>query len=100
MQVPLDFLSVPRLVLAAGLALSAGVVVAAVSSPAPAQEEFLSVDANGDGFATLEEAVAALITTEAFDAADQNHDGKLDLAEYLAARQEQGPLSEDAKASH
>lgn len=100
MQAPIDFLSVPRLVLAVALVLSAGAAVAAVSGPAPNQEEFLSVDANGDGFATLEEAVAALITTEAFDAADQNHDGKLDLAEYLAARQGQAPLSEGAKASH
>jgi len=58
--------------------------------PAIAQEtDFATVDANGDGQVTLDEAVAAGWdwSTEDFQAADTNGDGTLDADEFAAATQ-------------
>lgn len=61
------------------------VTVAALPAETGAAESFKGLDANGDGYATAEEASAAHIGAEDFAAADRNRDGRLDVEEYLAA---------------
>lgn len=72
-----------KALLVATLALLAGGAQAAVDGAA--MENFKKMDADGDGFVTAREAVSALITTEAFQAADVDKDGKLNTDEYAAA---------------
>lgn len=67
----------------AALAWGMGNVHAAVEIKAP--ESFLKLDTDGDGYVSAREAVTAMITTESFDAADKDHDGRLNPDEFLAA---------------
>jgi Ca2+-binding EF-hand superfamily protein len=46
---------------------------------------FGKLDANGDGYVTVEEA-AGKISPEVFANADADHDGKLSLVEFVAAK--------------
>ena len=46
---------------------------------------FSKLDENGDGYVSVEEAVGK-ITPSSFSKADTDHDGKLSLAEFKAAK--------------
>jgi hypothetical protein len=49
---------------------------------------FESVDLDKDGFVTAEEAFVIGVSQEKFDAADGDHDGKLDSTEYSIVESE------------
>lgn len=81
----------PVRTLVAALSLLAAACSPAVSEP-DAEREFAALDANGDGFVSLQEAGGAPEVEKRFPLADRNHDGKLDLAEFrdlVAARDRQ-----------
>lgn len=59
--------------------------VASAAVASQAAESFKTMDANGDGFASVDEAYAVHISADAFVAADSNKDGKLDADEYAAS---------------
>lgn len=65
------------------LAWGMGTVQAADDTKAP--DSFMKLDSDGDGFVSAREAVSARITTAVFDAADRDHDGKLNVDEFIAA---------------
>ena len=48
-------------------------------------DKFRSMDANGDGFVSREEAHAVPGFQDAFDEADENRDGRLDADEFVKA---------------
>jgi Ca2+-binding EF-hand superfamily protein len=80
---------VPFIVIFAALAWSATTVHAEeMKAQADKAKNTLSLfsklDANEDGYVTIEEA-AGQISPETFSAADKNHDGKLDVSEFKAS---------------
>src|SRR2546421_11204730 len=60
---------------------------------------FAKLDANKDGYITKIEAASDTALARDFDKFDLNHDGKLNRAEYLAARAKEDPGSLAAKAT-
>jgi Ca2+-binding EF-hand superfamily protein len=56
-------------------------------APGPGRPDRPTLDANGDGIVTREEAKAYPRLTADFDAADANKDGQLDAAELQAHRE-------------
>lgn len=67
--------------MALGLALALFAVSAFAAMP-----QFESLDANGDGQISLEEAKASDSLMAVFQTADKNQDGQLDKTEYDAVR--------------
>jgi len=57
----------------------------AVQAQAPSSERFRLLDANSDGFVTREEAGGLSGFEKAFDEADANRDGRLDVNEFTTA---------------
>jgi len=72
-----------KALIAAALGMVAGVAQSAVDESAA--EAFKKVDADGDGYVTVQEADTGLISKEIFMAADTNKDGKLDIEEFTIA---------------
>lgn len=72
-----------RVLLIALTALAFGAARAAEEGKAP--DAFFKLDTDGDGFVSAREAVSAKITTDSFEAADRDHDGKLSVEEFAAA---------------
>jgi Ca2+-binding EF-hand superfamily protein len=67
--------------------IAALAITAFTASASYAQVSFETVDADGNGGVTMEEASAAGLpwTEDQFKAADTNQDGALDAAEFAAA---------------
>ena len=55
------------------------------------EKQFTTLDRNGDGFISQDELSGNAAFAKAFDAADKNHDGKLDRAEFQALQAEGSP---------
>lgn len=72
-------------ILIAGMAVSAGAVVAQGAGPRGPQMSFADLDSNGDGQVTREEMQGQ--AQARFAESDSNGDGKLDRDELLAASQ-------------
>ena len=55
------------------------------------EKQFTTLDRNGDGFVSRDELSGNEAFAKAFDAADKDHDGKLDRAEVQALEAEGSP---------
>jgi Ca2+-binding EF-hand superfamily protein len=61
------------------------------------QEEFTTLDLDGDGKVSLAEAAGHAAVVMRFDRADRNHDGKLTMAEFNRLKKLRIPVNEKAR---
>ena len=61
------------------------------------QEEFATLDLDGDGKVSLAEAAGHAAVVMRFDRADRNHDGKLTMAEFNRLKKLRIPVNAQAK---
>lgn len=79
------FLMLAALNLFFGVSSAVAADTASDDATSAAAAIFHKMDANEDGYITPEEAVGT-ISGDAFNKADTDHDGKLSLAEFMAAK--------------